>query len=136
MSSTEFVDRVVADPIPTTTMVDLSKNHVLKQTEDVEPHRVWNLDNLQIKVYLSNDLSPQDPYYVADFPGNNIICCIVNKEHPFWTQNLFDTQDILVYLLMATYDSIAEYKLRSRASEIQPDTVRSIKDGFMRIEPQ
>ncbi len=44
-----------------------------------------------------------------------------------------DSQDILNYLRHCTYDGLSEWKARQKASRIDPDTIRILKDGFLRL---
>jgi hypothetical protein len=65
------------------------------------------------------------------FSDNEVVVCI-NTRHRFWEDYVTDTQDILIYLLNCIYDALAEWKCQQRTGEIKPDTVKIIKDSFMR----
>lgn len=133
VSSASFEDRVIADPIPTEEMIRIANDHVAQTIKSREADRQFQIGAFTIQIFVSADLSPSDPYYVGDFPDPETICVVVNTQHPFWQDNVLDTQDILIYLLNCAFDAIAEFKCMRMSAPISPETVRSIKDGFMRV---
>jgi len=133
VESTGFEEIVDGLPIPDQGVTEKGKRHVVEKASENEPTRVWQIGQHRVKVYLQSDLSPQDPYYVADFAENDVICLVINKEHDFWKTHLHDVQDIYIYLLTCAFDAIAEFKCIKRGTDISPDTMRSIKDAFMRV---
>jgi hypothetical protein len=56
----------------------------------------------------------------------------INTQHPFWQDNIQDAQDMVIYLLNCMYDAIAEWKCMQQTGALKPDTVKVIKDRYMR----
>src|SRR4030042_223180 len=52
---------------------------------------------------------------------------VVNAAHPHWAQ-LKASEGVLNYLRHSTYDGVAEWQAVSRASRIDPDTTKILKD--------
>lgn len=87
---------------------------------------------LVVRGYLPDDMSSNDPYVIIDCPVPNELSVIINLRHPHWTQ-LEGPAGIVNYLRHCVYDGIAEWKASQIQSQIDPNTVKKIKDGLLRI---
>src|SRR5580704_5691231 len=77
-------------------------------------------------------MSPNDPYVTIESSTADAVLIIVNRAHPHWIE-LANSQDALNFLRHCVYDGLAEWKARQKAATIDPDTIRQLKDGFLRI---
>ncbi|TBR17779.1 MAG: hypothetical protein EPO57_08780 [Chitinophagaceae bacterium] len=78
-------------------------------------------------------MSPNDPYVVSDSTRANEITVVVNRNHPYWNTQLSGTESVRDYLRQCVYDSVAEWQARAKASSIDPDTVKLLKDRLLRV---
>jgi hypothetical protein len=60
---------------------------------------------------------------------------VVNMTHPFLEQ-VSGSEGTLNYLRQCTYDAIAEWRARHKAANLDPDTIKWLKDGLMRLPSQ
>ena len=60
------------------------------------------------------------------------ILVVINTVHPHWSQ-LKGSEGVLNYLRHCTYDAIAEWQARSKASRIDPNTIKLLKDQLLRV---
>jgi hypothetical protein len=90
--------------------------------------------NIKAKIYLRNEFSPNDPYFVKENPDPNTLIVILNLAHPFIKSNLLDSESLRTYMLMCCYDAIAEWKCEFLTHVIEPSTVKQVKDNYMRME--
>ena len=86
------------------------------------------------EIFLES-MSPNDPYVVSDSTQSNKIIVIVNRNHPYWAQ-LSGTESVRDYLRQCVYDSVAEWQARAKASTIDADTVKLLKDHLLRLPLQ
>jgi hypothetical protein len=56
---------------------------------------------------------------------------IINTQHPHWLQ-LEGSRGVLNYLRHCTFDAIAEWQARHKASNVDPDTITILKDKLLR----
>ena len=75
---------------------------------------------------------PNDPYLTLDARNNTEVIVIVNQAHPHWSQ-LKGSEGVLNYLRHCTYDGISEWQCWSKASRIDSDTIKLLKDKLLRI---
>lgn len=57
----------------------------------------------------------------------------VNQNHPFWATQLRGAEAVLEYLRQCIYDALAEWQAGTKVSRFDPDTVKWLKDAFLRL---
>jgi len=129
------VDQIRLTPVPPLELVIAAKEKVTEESERLDPTFTTFIDELSVKVYLRDDMSPNDAYVYIEAARDEIVMVIVNQAHPHWSQ-LGNSQDVLNYLRHCTYDGLAEWKATKKASRIDPDTIRQLKDGLLRLTMQ
>ena len=90
-----------------------------------------------LKVVMSmKEVSQYEPY-VAFVPGadNDVIHVIINGLHPYY-QTLEAKDAINECIQQYIFDAIAEFKTSKLTSRINPDSVKTIKDGLLRAKHQ
>ena len=87
---------------------------------------------LEIRGFLVNDASPNDPYVVVEATTNERVLIIVNTQHPHW-KLLSGSEGVLNYLRHCTYDGIAEWQARRNEASLDPGTIKVLKDRMLRL---
>ena len=85
-----------------------------------------------MKGFLPADISPTEPYVTVESTSPKEVIVIVNAAHPHWAE-LKGAEGVLNYLRHCTFDGIAEWKARHKAARIDPDTIKMLKDGLLRV---
>jgi hypothetical protein len=135
LTSKEFLDKVKFTDIPSKEVISAANAPIIENVQGVEPTTVIELDgNIKAKIYLRNEFSPNDPYFVKENPDPNTLIVILNLAHPFIKSNLVDSESLRTYMLMCCYDAIAEWKCEFLTHVIEPSTVKQVKDNYMRME--
>jgi len=135
LTSKEFLDKVKFTDIPSKEVISAANAPIIENVQGVEPTTVIELDgNIKAKIYLRNEFSPNDPYFVKENPDPNTLIVILNLAHPFIKSNLLDSESLRTYMLMCCYDAIAEWKCEFLTHVIEPSTVKQVKDNYMRME--
>ena len=88
---------------------------------------------LTIKIFLGTDLSERDAYVYQEATRPTEIIVTVNQNHPFWATQLRGAESVLEYLRQCTYDALAEWQAGNKVSRFDPDTIKWLKDGFLRL---
>jgi hypothetical protein len=132
LTSPEMVDRISIIEVPPEEVIGeaLKKITSVVLNRDTTFHA--EISDLKIKGYIESDMSPHDPYVIVDSTGRAEIIIIVNTAHPHWNQ-LKGSDGVLNYLRHCTYDVIAEWQARQKASRIDPDTIKILKDNRLRV---
>jgi hypothetical protein len=133
LSSPEMVDEINLTEIPdeealNESMQDISDNVVNTQKESM----IVSIGTLTVRVYLDSELSPNDPYVLIEASKPQELIIIINQSHPHWMQ-LKDTE-VLNYFRHCTYDGVAEWQARNKASRIDPNTIKLLKDKLLRVQ--
>ncbi len=132
LTSPEMVDLITIDVIPSAEVVAESIRKIAASvTTRAETFRT-TIDSLTVKGYLASDMSPNDPYVVVDSARSSEVIVIINLAHPHWPQ-LKGSDGVANYLRHCTYDAIAEWQARHKASRIDPDTIKILKDKLLRV---
>lgn len=133
LSSPEMVDEINLTEIPdeealNETIQDISDNVASTQKESMNV----TIGTLTVKVYLDSELSPNDPYVLIEASKPDELLIVINQSHPHWLQ----LKDIEVYnyLRHCTYDGVAEWQARNKASRIDPNTIKLLKDRLLRVQ--
>lgn len=131
--SPEMIDKVLIDLVPPKSVVDESLKQIRTQITSTIPETFRaEIAGISIRLYVDADMSPNDPYVVTDSTEPKDVIVIVNTSHPHWTQ-LKGSEGVLNYFRHCTYDAVAEWQARSKASRIDPDTVKLLKDALLRL---
>jgi hypothetical protein len=88
---------------------------------------------LTIKLFLGADLSERDAYVYQEATRPTEIIVTVNQNHPFWTTQLRGPEAVLEYLRQCIYDALAEWQASNKVSRFDPDTIKWLKDGYLRL---
>jgi hypothetical protein len=131
LESPEFVDLIQIGDIPPDEVAHAAKGPVVASAKNSEPTLIISLGDAFVKVYLSTDGSPNDPYFATDVATAEIVV-VVNRSHPHW-QQIQGANGVLNFLRHCVYDGIAEWKCTKRNSVIAPDTIKMIKDQYLRL---
>jgi hypothetical protein len=132
ISDPDFADLVNVAEVPAPEIVDAAFEPLRETAQSAEPDKIFSIGQVSVKLFMDNTRSPNDPYFLGDYFAENEVVVCVNTRHRFWEDYVTDTQDILIYTLNCIYDALAEWKCMKRTGEIKPDTVKVIKDAFMR----
>ncbi len=131
ISSTEFMDQLQIDHVPPPPVV----NEILESLRAVvgaeEPAFVEEIAGVRVAVFLEH-LSPNDPYVAADVTAADRISVIVNMAHPHVAQ-VEGSQGLFNYLRHCVYDGVSEWRARRLNSSLDPDTIKILKDGLLRL---
>ena len=133
LNSGELNDAVVLKVVPSDELILASNNQIeMTVVETTEPI-IISLGDLEIKLYIDDKMSVNDPYVINDsISSKNSVIIIVNKNHPFWNE-LDGKKGILNYLRQCVYDGVSEWKAYFMKATLQPHTIKHIKDDLMRV---
>lgn len=132
LASSELSDVIEIDDVPPPEVVVDSVKPLLESVADSPPDFSATVGPLNVKGYLAQDTSPNDPYVIADSSAGDAIVVVVNMKHPHIRQ-LVGAEGFLNYLRYAVYDAIAEWQARQRQQTPDPDTLKMLKDRLLRI---
>ncbi len=97
-----------------------------------EPDLQVHVGDLDVWLYLAiNELSPNDPYVIQQAGSGKKIIVIVNASHPYVKQ--MSGEQFQYHLRECAYDALSEARAERLRSKIDPDTVKLIKDGLLRV---
>ncbi len=139
LESSELVDQININinVVPPQQALIASRQKVIgsiEQTRTPTLERViQTTPPLTIKIFLGTDLSERDAYVYQEATRPTEIIVTVNQNHPFWTTQLRGAESVLEYLRQCTYDALAEWQAGNRVSRFDADTVKWLKDGYLRL---
>jgi len=134
IASNEIQDFLRTFEPPSASLVKKS-NDALKEviTEKFKPDLRARINKLVVSLYLVKDMSPNDPYVIIESTeSEKSLIVIINVAHPHWSQLTHD-ESILNFIRHCAYDGVSEWKAFSMTGQIEPNTVKLIKDNLLRI---
>lgn len=135
LGSNELIDKLTIEDVPPPEVVEQSLQPVLEQVAAATPDFSATLPGLVVRGYIESDMSPNDPYVVVDSASEEALILVVNMRHPH-VQELRGAEGVANYLRHCVYDALAEWKARQRTATPDPDTIKLLKDGFLRVSMQ
>ncbi len=132
LSSAELADLINLEAVPPPETVRQAVQPLKDAVSSREPTFRASLAQFEILGFLVSDLSINDPYVVVDSTEGHRVLIIVNVQHPHWSQ-LSGSGGVLNYLRHCTFDGISEWQARYRASSLDPDTIKILKDKLLRL---
>ena len=136
LSSPDMVDQINITTIPAEETIKVSKGKIIESVVDIRSPTLQGTikSNPPIawKIFLEG-MSSNDHYVYSDATKTNEITVIVNTNHPYWSTQLAGLESIRDYLRQCMYDAVAEWQAQKKASTIDPDTIKVLKDGLLRV---
>lgn len=133
LQSPEMVDHVQIEDVPPEPVVNESIEKIIDSvTSERSPTISANIGDLEIAVYVDSDLSLNDPYVLSESAEQERVKVVVNTRHPHWLQ-LKGSEGVLNYLRHCAYDAVAEWQAQSKASRLDPNTIKLLKDRLLRV---
>jgi hypothetical protein len=134
MKSAEVTDFLETFEAPPPKLI-AKANRALKDSiiERFKPSLKANLGQLRVDLFLIKEMSPNDPYLIIEATQNKRhVVVIINLAHPHWTE-LTNEESIRNFIRHCTYDGIAEWKAYFKVGNLDPDTIKLIKDNLLRV---
>ena len=134
IESDGIVNFLVTYEVPSASLLkksnDSLKNAIVKR---FEPDLRAKIGKLTVSLYLVKTMSPNDPYVLIESTESKTsVIVIINLAHPHWSQ-ITKPESILNFIRHCAYDGVAEWKAYLMTGEIEPNTVKLIKDNLLRI---
>jgi hypothetical protein len=130
----DFVDTVSLHQVPTPEMVKAENQPIVDTIRNSEPDRIIQIGEITLHVHMDKSFSPNDPYFLPDyFPNTSVVKVSINTNHSFFRTKVTTSESVSTYVLLCCYDAIAEWKCLSKTGFIEPGTVRSLKNEYMRM---
>ena len=135
ISSPEFADAVTIEPVPPAAAVEASLTPVRDAVDMARPTFGAKVGQISVKVFLTVDLAPSEPYLVLDTAQPDEVVVIINRAHPHIGQ-IVGSDGMANYLRHCVYDGVAEWLALHKAGVIHADTVKLLKDRLLRLPIQ
>ena len=137
LASPELVDQINVNIVPPQQALIASRQKVIDSIEQTRTPTLQQVIQtsppLTIKIFLGADLSDRDAYVYQEATRPTEIIVTVNRNHPFWATQLRGAESVLEYLRQCTYDALAEWQAGNKLSRFDADTIKWLKDGFLRL---
>ncbi len=136
LESAAMVDRLTVFEVPPPEVARAVFEEARRATIEDEPYFEAELNTagepIFVSVFLSKVLSSNDPYFTFDVPQERKIQIVINMNHDY-VKMLQGTDDLIGHLRHCAYDGLAEWRAGQKQEVLKPESVRSLKDHFMRV---
>ena len=132
--SPQIKEILFIEEVPPPTLISES-NKVVKDAviDRSNPTLNIRINELNIQLYINEDMSPFEPYVIIEATSDiNSVIVIVNKAHPYWKQ-LNNSESVLNFIRHCAYDGVSEWKAYFKARNLEPQTIKLIKDNLLRL---
>jgi hypothetical protein len=135
LQSEELGDAIDISVVPPPEVVSDVVRSFLASVDPGKPTFRTKAGSLDVRGFMVDDSSPNDPYIVLDSSRDNEVIIVVNTRHPHFAL-LEGSAGVLNYLRHCVYDGIAEWQARHKAENIDPETIKMLKDKLLRVPMQ
>ncbi|HXB05688.1 MAG TPA: hypothetical protein VNW04_01195, partial [Puia sp.] len=113
----------------------ISERAVSGNTPTIEATIGTDGEAIHVQVYF-NESSEFEPYVLTETTvDKNKMLIIINVLHPY-VQEMTDEDAFTSFVRQGIYDGVAEWKALRLRGSIQPNTIKMLKDGLLRIPYQ
>lgn len=132
--SDEMVDKISLIIVPTEEVVNTSIHLISESVSNRSQPAIEGMigGGISFKLYIDSEMSPNDPYLAVEISTGANVIIIVNSAHPHWLQ-IKGSDGVLNYLKHCVYDGVAEWMASSKASRLDPNTIKLLKDQLLRV---
>ena len=131
VTSEEFVDKLDLKEVPPPPIVTATFDALRRAAASETPMMSERIAGINVSVYLEA-LSVNDPYVAVDAANADEVAVIVNMSHPHVSQ-IEGSMGLLNYLRHCMYDGVAEWQARRKQADLDPDTIKYLKDNLLRL---
>ena len=131
VTSAEFVDKLNLETMPPPPVVTATFEALRTAAQSETPVISERVAGINVTVYLES-LSVNDPYVAVDAAQETEVAVIVNMAHPHVSQ-IEGSMGLLNYLRHCMYDGLAEWQARRKQANLDPDTIKFLKDNLLRL---
>ncbi|WP_162141972.1 ATP-binding protein [Aureimonas ureilytica] len=133
LNSPEIVDSISIDDIPEDDIIGEGFSNVADDVESKGTPRISaKIGSFMVHVYLSGDMSPNDPYFIVDSARPDEVIIIINLSHPY-LQQLDGPVAVRNYFKDCIYDGLAAHQSQNKRGRIEWNTVSLLKDRLLRV---
>jgi hypothetical protein len=136
IESPELIDTIEFTEVPSPEVLEADNEAYVATINPNEPtfSAKMTVGNTQVEIlgFLDHDKSTADPYVVSESTDTNRILIIINFNHPH-LQQIQGSENLVNYFRHCTYDAIAEWQANRLRSNLDPATIRLIKDRLLRV---
>ncbi|CDX17004.1 hypothetical protein MPLA_1160006 [Mesorhizobium sp. ORS 3359] len=133
LTSKEMIDQIQIMVVPSPEDIKSARSAIAADIIQGEPDFVAKIGNqLEVSVFVEEKMSANDPYVLYEAALRDSICVIINQNHPHFN-HLEGTEGVANYFRHCIYDAIAEWQAARKVGSLDPDTVKTIKDGLLRV---
>ena len=131
--SKEMIDQIQILAVPSPDDIRSSNKAIADEIVQGEPDFTAHIgDQLKVSVFVEASMSANDPYVIYETASADSVCIIINQNHPHF-QQIEGAEGVANYFRHCIYDGIAEWQAGKRIGKLDPDTVKTIKDGLLRV---
>lgn len=131
--SKEMIDLIQVDVVPSEQDIKSARHAIAAEIIGTEPDFTAKIgEQLQVAVFIEEGMSLNDPYVIYESAKPDQVCVIINQNHPHFSQ-IEGTEGVANYFRHCIYDAIAEWQAARKVGSIDPDTIKSFKDGLLRV---
>lgn len=132
--SSKFQDTILRASVLPKEIIEITNSETIERLlrEEFNSYE-FDIDEIKVKIILSENSSPYDPYLIVKpAGGKSALVIVININHPYWVE-LGDNTSRFHFLLNCVYDGVSEWKAEFLLSQLDPDTVKMIKDSLLRL---
>ena len=134
LNSTEMVDLIDATP-PSPDSIAADDTLLLDETDtsaaDFRATFPYSGRAVTVIGKLDTTKSANDPYVLSEATQESRVLVVINMNHPHIAT--IDENGLLNYFRHCTYDALAEWRARNQLSNVDPGTIKRLKDQFLRL---
>lgn len=131
--SKEMIDQIQVLTVPSPEDIRSAHKAIAAEVIKGDPDFTAQVgDQLKVSVFVEPAMSANDPYVIYETASNDSVCIIINQNHPHFRQ-IEGAEGVANYFRHCIYDAIAEWQTAKRIGKIDPDTVKTVKDGLLRV---
>lgn len=138
IQSPKVISYVTEMPVLPPETIKESNEEVVERSLALDLKEVYQttLSGINITVIINPESSSYDPYVVIrSRASRDDITIIVNKNHQHW-KTLMTPAMILYFIKHCILDGLAEWKAYFIVGDLDPDTIKTIKDSYLRLDIQ
>ena len=131
LESGELVDGIDITPLPPPDVIKQGFEPLTDAAVLTDPAFTATVSDVTVKGYLAADASANDPYVAVETSEADLLV-VINLSHPHWKQ-ITGAEGVLNYFRHCTYDAVAEWLAANKAGNLDPDTIKILKDRLLRV---
>lgn len=132
LQSTQVRQLLLSNGITPVDILEQAAAPMIRAAKTDDPRISHTFELLTLSLFLSDQLSHNDPYLGIDVEADDSLNVVINISHPYF-RDLQGSMGVLNHIRSCSFDGLARWRAQHNWNSNDPSVIQALKDGLLRV---